>query len=266
MVLKKTFLLFLSVLFFGQNQLMATRKTTLAIMDLSSSNIPVTDAKIYTDYLLDQINKLDKYDIIEMEKRNEILREMKFAQSGAYDESSCLIDAGKMLSSDKIVGGTVGKTEDGILSVNIRLIDILTGKIEKSAANYIDGKKGTFFLLVKKSVGDIMDENVLLKDEQEIFERSEKEINDLMAKKQKEENERKLKEFRERTEREAKARKEELKKKENGHVFTKWWFWGCIGAFGAGTYYLINGIEGKQTESNEITPEDNSIPGPPIYP
>ena len=266
MDIKKVFLLLYAALFLYQGQLMATRKTTLAVMDLSSSNIPVTDAKIYTDYLLDQINKIDKYNILEMEKRNEMLREMQFAQSGACDESSCLIEAGKILASEKIVGGTIGKTEDGILSVNIRLIDILTGRIEKTAANYMDGKKGTFFLLIKKSVGDIMDEKVLLREEQEIVERSEKEINDLMAKKQKEEREKQLKAFKERNDREQKAKKEALVKKNAESILSKWWFWSCVGALGAGTYFIVHSIAEKTSEGDETLPEDNDIPLPPYYP
>lgn len=109
------------------------QKTTLAVMDLTCTGISSGEATLLTEKLLTALFNTSDLNVIELSKRNEILREQGFQQTGACDETSCLVEAGKFLSVEKMVGGSAGKIEN-IWALNIRLIDVETGKVEKAVA------------------------------------------------------------------------------------------------------------------------------------
>lgn len=115
------------------------RKTTLAVMDLAATGISQSDGAILTDALLSYLVNTNYYEIVERSKRDEILKEQGFALSGACSETSCLLEIGKYLSVQKMIGGSIGKL-GGTWTVNIRLLDINTGKVEKACMKYYKGE------------------------------------------------------------------------------------------------------------------------------
>ena len=115
------------------------RKTTLALMDLAVTGISKSEGAILTDALLSYLVNTNYYDIVERSKRDEILKEQGFALSGACNETACLIEVGKYLSVQKMIGGTVGKLGN-TWTVNIRLLDVKTGKVEKACIKYYKGE------------------------------------------------------------------------------------------------------------------------------
>lgn len=144
------FLSCLSVVAFAQ----PARKTTLSVMDLTYSNIPATEAKLLGDALLSEITDTKVYQVVERSQRDEILREQGFAQSGACDETSCLIEAGKLLAVQKMVGGSIGKIGKNWV-INIRVVDVLTGQVEKAFTKYYKGSVDQLLLNMRESGWEI---------------------------------------------------------------------------------------------------------------
>lgn len=136
---------------FAQN----TKKTAVAVMDLRGSGISESDARFLTDRLVIELQQTDVFDVMERDKMNEILKEQGFQQTGACDQTSCLVEAGRLLPVDKMIGGSVGKIGE-TYSIQIRLIDLKTAKVEKTAVkdfsekiDYLltDGVKTVVFML-----------------------------------------------------------------------------------------------------------------------
>jgi len=115
------------------------RKTTLALMDLTTTGISKSEGTILTDALLSYLVNTNYYEIVERSKRDEILKEQGFAQSGACNETACLIEAGKYLSVQKMIGGSVGKFGQS-WAINIRLLDVKTGKVERACIKSYKGE------------------------------------------------------------------------------------------------------------------------------
>ena len=80
----------------------------------------------------------DFLELVERSKRDEILKEQGFQQSGACDEGKCLVEAGQMLGVQKMVGGTIGKL--GMMYVvELRIMDVKTGEIDQAFSRKYSG-------------------------------------------------------------------------------------------------------------------------------
>ncbi len=115
------------------------KKTPVAVMTLRGSGISETDAKFLTERLVIELQRAGVFEVMERDKMDEILREQGFQQTGACDETACLVEAGRLLPVEKIIGGSVGKV-GVVFSAQIRMIDLMTGKVEKTATRDYKGE------------------------------------------------------------------------------------------------------------------------------
>ncbi|MDI6739844.1 MAG: CsgG/HfaB family protein [Candidatus Edwardsbacteria bacterium] len=120
-------------------QAQAAKKTAVAVMSLRGSAIADADARFLTERLNIELQRTGIYDVLERDKMDEILKEQGFQQTGACDETACLVEAGRLLPVEKMIGGSVGKIGN-VFSAQIRLIDLKTGKVEKTATRDYKGE------------------------------------------------------------------------------------------------------------------------------
>lgn len=115
------------------------RRTNVAVMPLRGSDISETEAQFLTERLAIELQRTGAFEVLERDKMDEILREQGFQQTGACDETACLVEAGRLLPVHKIIGGSAGKVGN-VYSAQIRLIDLQTGKVEKTATRDYKGE------------------------------------------------------------------------------------------------------------------------------
>lgn len=120
-------------------QAQGQRKTPVAVMPLRGSGVSETDSKFLTERLTIELQRAGVFEVMERDKMDEILKEQGFQQTGACDETACLVEAGRLLPVEKMIGGSVGKVGN-VYSAQIRLIDLLTGKVEKTATRDYKGE------------------------------------------------------------------------------------------------------------------------------
>jgi len=138
-VKKRLFILSItSVCVFLSIEGQTVRKPAVAIMDLRPTAITTAEAKFLTDRLVIEIQQIGKLEVLEREKMDEILKEQGFQQSGSCDNTSCLVEVGRLLPVEKIIGGSVGRI-GSIFSVQLRTIDIQTGTVERTSNNDFSG-------------------------------------------------------------------------------------------------------------------------------
>lgn len=137
--MKKLFLIYITLIgiFFsagGQTH----RKPTVAIMYLWPTAISEEQARFLTDRLVIEIQKTGEFEILESKKLYEVLKKKGFKRSKDYDNISYLLEVGHLLPVEKIIGGSIGRI-GSIFSVQLRIIDIKTGKVERASNSDFSG-------------------------------------------------------------------------------------------------------------------------------
>jgi len=107
-------------------------KTTLAVLDLDAKGLAKNEVEILTNRLRSNTVNLGIYDVVERQKMQEILDEQQFQLSGCTSDA-CAVEVGQLLGVQKMITGSVGAFGK-VFTVELRLLDIETGKIERSAS------------------------------------------------------------------------------------------------------------------------------------
>lgn len=99
----------------------------LAVLDLQGINIPSNTTLALTNRLYYELFSSKIFVLLERQKMKEILKEQAFQLSGCTS-TECMIEAGKLLNVNYMLGGTVSKM-GSLYSIDVRLIDVESGKI-----------------------------------------------------------------------------------------------------------------------------------------
>ena len=102
---------------------------TVAVFDFSNNGLSINEVRTLTDRLRTELVQLEKFNVVERSKIDEILSEQKFQMSGCVDE--CLIEVGKLLGATSVVIGSIGKVGN-TFTVSARIVNATTGEIEKA--------------------------------------------------------------------------------------------------------------------------------------
>jgi hypothetical protein len=147
---KAAVLIILSILLTGFASA-GERKITLSVMDLNiTSGITQKEVVMLTDKLLNELVQMRYFEVVERSKRDEILKEQGFQMTGACDQTSCLVEAGQLLGAQKMIGGTIGKF-GAVYAVELRMIDIGTGKVDCSFSKQYAGDLSNLLNAVKEA-------------------------------------------------------------------------------------------------------------------
>ncbi len=112
----------------------------IAILSIKhSGGITKGEADLITDRLNAEMFKTGKVNMVERQEMSQILKEQGFQQSGACSEDACLVEMGQVLGVQEIVSGSAGRL-GSLIIINLRSIDVATGKIKMVVSRDIDGK------------------------------------------------------------------------------------------------------------------------------
>ncbi|MBN2013278.1 hypothetical protein JW960_28365 [candidate division KSB1 bacterium] len=109
----------------------AQDKSNVAVMELDAAGISPAENKIISARLRTDLFNTGKFNILEREKMEDILTEQGFQMSGCTSDE-CAVEIGRLIGVKKIVAGSIGKL-GSIYTLNIRLIDVETGAVERTA-------------------------------------------------------------------------------------------------------------------------------------
>ena len=107
-------------------------KEIIAVLDLEQIGLTPQEATILTQRLTTELISLDKYQVVERNNMDKILKEQKFQHSGCTD-SECAVEIGQLLNADLTVIGTAskfGKT----YTLDCRIINVENGEALQSAS------------------------------------------------------------------------------------------------------------------------------------
>jgi hypothetical protein len=144
----KSYLIF-SILIAGLVSAQNVTKTTVAVIDFEAEGISQVDASILTNRFRSELVNTQAFSILERGQMDDILHEVGFQNSGCTS-SECMIEIGKLLNVQKMIGGSLGKL-GSVYTIDLRLIDVQTGRIDKTITEDHSGDL-TDLLQVMKSV------------------------------------------------------------------------------------------------------------------
>lgn len=107
-------------------------RETIALADLNAQGIDVSASSIISDRLRNDLFETGLFTVVERSQMDQILKEQGFQQSGCTSDA-CAVEVGQLLGVQYIIVGSVGKLGK-TYTVNVRLIDVKTGMIIRSAA------------------------------------------------------------------------------------------------------------------------------------
>ncbi len=130
-------------------------KKSIAVLNLNAYGISNSDALALTNRLTTELFKTKHFNVVEREKTDEILDEQGFQLSGCTT-SECLVEAGKLLNVELMLGGSISKVGN-YYSIELRIIDVESGAILAVASVDIEGKIGKVLTSgIKKAVQKII--------------------------------------------------------------------------------------------------------------
>jgi len=129
---------FITLILISTLQLYSQTKTTLAVLDLDAKGLEKTQAEILTNRLRSNAVSLGIYEVVERQKMQEILDEQEFQLSGCTTDA-CAVEVGQLLGVQKMISGSIGAIGK-VYTVELRLLDVETGKIERSATYDFQGE------------------------------------------------------------------------------------------------------------------------------
>ncbi|MFC1628185.1 PEGA domain-containing protein [Gemmatimonadota bacterium] len=112
-------------------------------MDLETNNVDAADAAAISERLRIFLGQQPAFIIIERQRMSEILDEVGFQFSGACDTDECVVQVGQILGARKMVAGSVSRVGT-IYSIQVRIIDIETTRIEHQAMSDVNGIEEVF--------------------------------------------------------------------------------------------------------------------------
>ena len=113
-------------------------KEIIAVLDLEQIGLTPQEAQILTQRLTTELISLNKYQVVERNNMDKILKEQKFQHSGCTD-AECAVEIGQILNTDFIILGSVNKF-GSTYAVDARLIDVGLGKSLISAEFSMKGE------------------------------------------------------------------------------------------------------------------------------
>lgn len=205
----------------------------VAVADLDVSGTSVEESGLLTDRLRAEIWKTQKFNILERQKMDDILKEQGFQLSGACDQASCLIEIGKLLPVEKIIGGSIGKIGT-TWTITLRLIDIESGRIEKTVVQdcpqcSIDEILSPYLSYAAMEMGDVDFEYAQADAREGGLSDASRDSYVRMDKDKSKQDMGQL--------------SGQEAKKDGGSILGKWWFWVLIAGVGGGAAFALGGAK-----------------------
>ncbi|MBI9106954.1 MAG: hypothetical protein JEZ04_09440 [Spirochaetales bacterium] len=101
-------------------------KATLAVLDFTTEAVSKTEMTAIVEFLSAELFNTDKFIVIDVSQRQNILSEMEFSMQGCSDET-CALEIGKMLSAEMIVVGNLSKVGSRYL-MSVKMLETETSK------------------------------------------------------------------------------------------------------------------------------------------
>ena len=124
--------------------LFSQNKPHIAVLDISNQFLKPQEAVALTERLIQILEQTDKYVLLDRSMISTILEEQGFQQTGCTS-SECAVEVGQLLGVEKMVACNIGQV-GRYYTISLKIIDVATGKIDKSVGYDVLGGIETVLL------------------------------------------------------------------------------------------------------------------------
>ena len=107
-------------------------KQTIAILSIDSRMGIAQDAQTMSTLVRLELEKTGVYTVLDRYEVADVLAKNKIDPNACFSKT-CIVESGKLLGANKMLGGSIELLGEKVV-INLRLIDVATGTIEKSDA------------------------------------------------------------------------------------------------------------------------------------
>lgn len=118
---------FLCSIFLASGVELKGQEIPLAVLDFDGIGISQPEATALSNRLRNELFRLGKFYVVDRGMMETILAEQDFQQTGCTS-NDCLVEVGKLLGAQQMVGGSVSKV-GRTFTVSARLVDVETGRV-----------------------------------------------------------------------------------------------------------------------------------------
>ena len=245
-------LIFLWVQIMGSFQLAfaqqgTSKKIAVAVADLDGTGLSEQERAVLSDRLRAEIWKTQKFDVLERQKMDAILQEQGFQLTGACDDASCLLEIGRLLPVERIIGGSVGKIGN-TWTVTLRMINIGSGRIERTVIK--DCRNCTIDEILNPHLSYAAADMAEVEAEYAEADQTTHALPDMA-----EQSRVRLDQQPDKTGDFGKGAKMTTgaAKKGGGSIFGKWWFWAVVAGAGGGAAAALSSSSGDKENPGSDT-------------
>ncbi|KAB2880877.1 PEGA domain-containing protein [bacterium] len=132
--------LILIIGFFLFTSILNAQKKTVGVLELKNTGgITSNESSALTNRFRAMLVQTESFVVLERDKMNEILKEQDFISSDNCNTAECAVQIGQLLGVEKMIGGDIGKVGN-TYTIDMRIVDVKTGAIEKSVSNDFKGE------------------------------------------------------------------------------------------------------------------------------
>lgn len=108
-------------------------RANIAVAELRSLALSADEVATLTESLRNALSETGFFNVLSSADMGAVMKHQELQRSGICDETQCLVEMGKILSVQQMVGGSVGKV-GRMFSISLRLVDIETGSVVATAS------------------------------------------------------------------------------------------------------------------------------------
>jgi len=112
---------------------------TIAVTDFEANGFTSDEARVIASRTSQELIKRQSFTVLERAKMDQILKEQGFQLSGCTSDE-CVVEVGQLLGVQLMLAGSIGRFGE-LNIIDMRIIDVETGKIVKSTSYEIKGEK-----------------------------------------------------------------------------------------------------------------------------
>ena len=123
-------------------------RENIAVADLIPYALSDSAVQTLTEQLHAALVETDYFNVLSRTEMKTVLEAQQFQRSEICDDSACLVEMGRILAVQKIIGGSIGLV-GSTYNLSIRMVDVETGKTEASVTQQLKGDPDGLLNLVQ---------------------------------------------------------------------------------------------------------------------
>jgi TolB-like protein len=122
----------------GSPPISIEKRVTIAVANLTSNALSRGEIAQLTASLRNSLVKTGHFQVVREDYMKSVFTQQNFLKSEQCDKTGCLVEMGKLLGVEKVVGGTIGKSGN-MVNISLWLVNVATGELEWEFQEKLEG-------------------------------------------------------------------------------------------------------------------------------